>query len=195
MKITAITVGGVVQGKTVPPDLAAYIVEQAEAFLAASPSNTAAALAKRLGVSGATVSTLLSDKRGVGWGTARGMAHHLGISLEELERRAAERWKERLATEAPPELTLERPERYPNRVVALEQLGDEIDPETARRARGIHMSSPGDLSVSGWSSWILTLDREVRRELAEEARQRAKAEAKAKPEAGAPGKPERKKRG
>jgi len=93
------------RGRGLPEYLQKYLQSEIRAWLATDPSRTGEDLGKRAGVSGAQISIVKNHGRGAGWDTAEGMALVLGITLDELKKRAHEAWQTR---SPPPRLQLVR---------------------------------------------------------------------------------------
>lgn len=125
---------------------------------------TVIALAKAVGVSGPYISQLRAGQRGVGLGAMQGFADHWGITLAQLEERAAA-WA-KANPSALPETRIELDDRYPNRaraVKAAELLG--VPRAAIDDVLSIKMKSDVDLSPSDWLDEIRSSERRLARGL------------------------------
>lgn len=86
----------------------AYLQSEMRAWLSAEPGRTGQDLARLAGLTGAQISTVKNHGRGAGWETVEGMAQVLGISTDDLKRRALEAWSTQ--SHEPPNLRLVRDE-------------------------------------------------------------------------------------
>jgi hypothetical protein len=63
------------------------------------------------------------------------------------------------------ELTIERPDRYPNRAVVIETYRNEVSPKAIERLRNEYVAFHGpDPSRKEWTDWLFAIDGQVRRE-------------------------------
>lgn len=151
-------------GKGLPESVNAYLRDQIEAWIVGAEGRTAAELARLLGVSPAHVSNLRKHGRGAGYSTEEGMARILGVSVDELRRRADESWSKNRPVE------LHREDRYPNRRAAVEFMRGLVHPEAVRRVEAISNEDAGDPDRKWWADRLELEDRKVRRELADPSR-------------------------
>lgn len=162
------------KGRAVSEAVAWLVRARAEEWKAAEPGRTWAALAKQIGVSGAQVSDIRSEGRGVGHKTALGMSQFLGYTDYKLfERDAEDAYRKHHATQAVPAQHVERLARYPNCAIAAEFMRGQADPEAIERVIESALKSDHDLSPKEWADEIELEDRRLRRSRAATEAQRA----------------------
>ena len=122
---------------------------------------TKAMLARALDVSAAHVTNLTKNGRGGGASIEAAVAELLGMTVDELRRRA----KAEFGHVGLPEITVVKDDRYPNRARAVEFMRDQVLPETIARILSEAHRSHTDLPAKAWADLIAAEDVRVRWEL------------------------------
>lgn len=114
------------QGKALPEFLRTYTRHVVTEWIGAEKGRSGLALAKKIGVSKAHISTIRGNTGGAGYRTARALAAMLGMTFSEYEAKAQSWWEER---QRQPPLRAATPE---NTRMNVDMLGW---PEAEKRAR------------------------------------------------------------
>lgn len=97
----------------------ALVRELAQDWIEAEPGRNMAALAKASELSAQTIGDVLGKRKPPGRDAARAMMGAIGVPWDEFKAQAQEREAKAPPVVTPPSVTVEYPERYPNRMVAI----------------------------------------------------------------------------
>lgn len=115
------------------------------------------ATAKALGLSPAALHDFLAGSRGAGMKLLDGLVALTGKSIESLLGRPAPSQSN--------ELTVERPDRYPNRAAVIELFKNDVHPRAIDLLREEYTAFHGeDPTRKEWTDWLFAFDARVRRE-------------------------------
>ena len=146
-------------GNSLPVETNGYLQAFMLGWLRDHPGETKATLARTIGVSGAHVTNITLHGRGAGADVEEAVARHLGVTVDELRKRAREEHRAE-----PDSLELLRDDRYPNRARALRFMEPETSPEGRARVESMQLQSDVDPPASWWVREIERAEQMVRME-------------------------------
>lgn len=160
-RFTAVVMAHAHHGNARPLAITRYLQRMLNDWLAANPGVTKKDLADRIDISAAHVTNITKNGRGVGADVEELCAKFLGMTVDELRRKAHEEFRD----ESPRALELQRADRYPNRARAVEFMREESSDEARSRVLSMELKASEDPPASWWAKEIERAEAMVRMEL------------------------------
>ena len=148
-------------GNARPLAITRYLQRALNDWLAANPGTLKKDLADRIGVSGAHITNITKNGRGVGADVEELCAKFLGMTVDELRRKAMDEFRDEVLDV----LEVQRADRYPNRARAVEFMRAESSDEARSRVLSMELKASEDPPASWWAKEIERAEAMVRMEL------------------------------